>query len=331
MRTLIPECIKKPVRVVRSLLKLHHYCVGDMVRYARFSSTLVDPATDRELLESRILAHAHVVEKGLSLRDTRPGFGEGVVDGLLLLLGTYRERFGCAADTFAFDEAVGALLKYVSFNEARGHDVAAVKSRLSELAGSVAPAGTVAMKKSEMRDAALGDFAEFARSRRSIRDFTDDEVEVATLKEAISLAQTAPSVCNRQSARVHIIAGKSRIAEVLSIQGGSRGFAKRVNKLLVVTSTMRSFHGIQEHLQGFADGGLFAMNLLYGVHYVGLGACPLACYDTTPVGREVHRIAGIPEHERIIMLIAVGHIPETLDVAKSERLPLERVCRAVDE
>jgi len=199
------------------------------------------------------------------------------------------------------------------------------------LRGDQRSGGIVATTRDDIKTGAAGDFSMLARSRRSIRNFTEDEVEIPTLMEAISLAQTSPSVCNRQSARVHILAGESRIAEVLSVQGGSRGFADLVNKLLVVTSTIRSFQGVQEHLQGYVDGGLFAMNLLYGLHFVGLGACPLACYDSSPVGREVHLIAGIPEHERIVMLVAVGHIPERLEIAKSERFPLERVCRVVEE
>jgi hypothetical protein len=37
----------------------------------------------------------------------------------------------------------------------------------------------------------------------------------------------------------------------------------------------------------------------------------------------MRRALGIPDNEAVIMMISVGHLPDTLHVAKSHRMPLD--------
>ena len=42
-----------------------------------------------------------------------------------------------------------------------------------------------------------------------------------------------------------------------------------------MTADLRAFMGANEHNEGYVDGGLFGMSLLYSLETCGLAACPL--------------------------------------------------------
>jgi nitroreductase len=67
------------------------------------------------------------------------------------------------------------------------------------------------------------------------------------------------------------------------------------------------------------------MSLIYALHSLGLGTCCLNWCATVERDRELKRIVRIPESEAVIMMIAVGHIAETLKVARSVRRSVEEL------
>ena len=63
-------------------MKLTRDYVYDLIRYARYSNTY-NRLNSFHKLEAMIVAHYHVIEKGLSLPESRPGFGKDVVLALI--------------------------------------------------------------------------------------------------------------------------------------------------------------------------------------------------------------------------------------------------------
>lgn len=330
IRWLTPKLLIRQWHFLSGIVRLAWLYINDFREYVSYSSTFIPPEKNKEMLEARIIAHYHIIEKGLSLRDTRIGFGNEIIHTLLDLLESYIREFQCD-NSFIYDCAVSALLKYVEFNEANMYPVEDIHRRLSKLTYNHCASGTISLSKAELLERAGGDFETFCYSRHSVRNFDDKEVSKEDLMKAIELAQTAPSVCNRQTSRVYVISSKSAVKEVLQLQGGSRGFEDFVDKVIVITSNLHAFQGNQERNQSFIDGGLYAMNLLYGLHYVGIGACPLIWCSAKECDRCMRRLLGIPKNERIIMLIATGTIPDTLVVAESKRFPVQSVCTFVKE
>jgi nitroreductase len=105
----------------------------------------------------------------------------------------------------------------------------------------------------------------------------------------------------------------------LACQNGNRGFTEEIDKLLVVTSDLGSFVSPGERNQCWIDGGLFAMSLVYALHSLGLGTCCLNWSVEHEADRKLRQAAGIRESEAVIMMIAVGHLPEVLNVQQSPR------------
>ena len=142
-----------------------------------------------------------------------------------------------------------------------------------------------------------------------------------------ALAQTAPSVCNRQSCKAYVYTGQADKDRILALQDGNGGFGSTAGAIIVCTSDLSAFYKPGERNQGFVDGGLFAMSLVYALHALGAASCMLNWSHVAHRDRKLRTLIGLPEREIIISLVAVGSLPERFDVAASPRRELDDVLR----
>lgn len=314
------------------LVKLTRAYLYDAMHYLMHSSTFLPSTRRKDMLEARIMASSHVIEKGLSFKEVRINFGRDVVDSLFYMLGVYQSKYSRYwADSHACSVGRAVLAQYIAFHQERDQDVSDLVSRLESLNSKVLLefGGTKELSKNDILLAGKGDFREFIRSRHSTRTFTDEAVPLESIQKAIEIAQYSPSACNRQSSRVRIVCEPHVIETVLHYQNGSAGFGHMADKLLVVTSNINAFEGVQERNQAFIDGGIYAMNLLYGLHYEGIGACCLGWLSHPKLERLLRKIVKIDVGERIIVIIAMGQMPDHFRVAESSRKPWKDICTII--
>ena len=74
---------------------------------------------EQKQLHYDILLLAHTVEKGLSVANTRPGFGKEKISRLLELLSNYDEKW----DIFAVEKSYGCLSQYLNWHKSIGYDL----------------------------------------------------------------------------------------------------------------------------------------------------------------------------------------------------------------
>jgi nitroreductase len=160
-----------------------------------------------------------------------------------------------------------------------------------------------------------------------VRQFSDTPVDDDLIENAVSMAIKTPSVCNRQTWKVYACSDQDQKNRLLKHQNGNRGFGPMAGQILIVTSDLNLFVGAAERNQSFIDGGLFSMSLIYALHSLGLGTCCLNWSVTMERDKALRHEAGIDDSESIIMLIAVGHLPDTLSVACSPRRKTEEVLK----
>jgi nitroreductase len=67
------------------------------------------------------------------------------------------------------------------------------------------------------------------------------------------------------------------------------------------------------------------MSLVHALHSLGLGTCCLNQCHGSKQDRAIRKLAQVPENEVLLTMLAVGHLPEELDVACSPRKPLADV------
>lgn len=165
-------------------------------------------------------------------------------------------------------------------------------------------------------------FNEFANLRKSIRDFTGEKIDVEIINKVIELANTAPSVCNRQASHVYLIENKKQIDDILKVQDGFNGYSENVNQLMIVTNDRKFYYTVGERNQLYIDGGIYVMNLLYALHFYQIANCPANWGKTVKEEKRLQPIIQIPESEKIICLIPIGIAKEKFNTTLSLRRPI---------
>lgn len=136
----------------------------------------------------------------------------------------------------------------------------------------------------------------------------------------MEIAEYTPSACNRQPWRNHIFFDKKKIIEILDFQTGARQFKNDLACVILVTSSVNSF-SISEYHQHYVNGGLYAMNLIFALHSLGLGTVPLNMGLDYKKLKRLKDYCEIKDDEAPILMIGVGDISDDFYVAESKRFP----------
>jgi nitroreductase len=317
--------IKRILKPFYYAYKIFPVCWKEYIQLiSSFSST--DEGDLEAKLRNRLFIQSHIIEKGLSLKDVRLGFGEPKVKNLLNSIENYYKKY---KEGYILYFALSVVQKYLDFHQAHNFRIdAEIVNRYGKLKELVSKEIAIETKKYEggtkqvKRDEIVGtDFAfeDFIKNRHSVRSFTGNPISVDDLKDALRLAEYTPSACNRQPWVIRVFTKKENIDNILTVQTGSRQFKEDVSAVILVASSYNSF-GISEKSQPYVNGGLYAMTLLYALHAKGLGAIPLNMGLMSQNVEKIKKMAGLRVTDVPVMLIAVGDTSDTLNVANSCRV-----------
>lgn len=316
----LPRNLRKKLINLLQIYSLKKEFIYDYKKYKKYSYSFREDKEKRHY-ESDMIFYYHKIEKGLALPEPRIGFGKENVKYLLKILKEYVKKFG-------WDDissiSLNTLYEYYYFNKENNLNIIELYKELEELKKTIPSdikqgiGGTIEITKEEIENARV-DFKKFAYTRYSIRNFAPGFVSPDLIKEAVEIAQKTPSVCNRQSSKVYVYSNEVDKNNILKFQNGNAGFGHLADKILIVTVDLRDFRGRHERYQAFIDGGMFSMSLIYALHSLGLGTCALNLSITNEVENNLKKAAKIPKSEVLMMMIAVGQIPEKLKVAWSPR------------
>lgn len=283
-------------------------------------------ASDCEKMQYVLLRDTHVIEKGLSLRNPRKGFGQQKVLDLIHRLSIYARRY-VHADAAFLSYPFSAIRTYMAYTKQCGVEIPQIEAAFAALNAQVGNivqpvhSGVETLARTTTLQRCTGDFEALLKSRHSVRYFSGEVVSDELLIRALTLAQQTPSACNRQGWKTHIYRGQQSV-QLVQWQGGSRGFEEEIQCAIVVTANLKAFKAYEVH-QAYIDGGLYAMNLINALHFVGLGTIPLSCGFKYRKLKQL-RSFGIPDNEVPILIIGVGHYPEHYKVAISERKSIDK-------
>ncbi|NMM99129.1 nitroreductase family protein [Bifidobacterium olomucense] len=321
------------LRTLRQSLLLRHDYLRQAARFSRNYSPL-KPRTKAQF-ESRIIFLTHQIEKGLSHRDFRYGFGKKIFNSLPSMLTGLEKIDANAKNNFVYAYSISVLHEYVRRHQIIGYDLGWQKSLFSsEQWNSIINVpddpkhACIEINRNDKLLNSTLPFNRLARNRHSIREFSNQKVTAEEIMDAVDLAMTTPSVCNRQPTRVHIVLNKKNISDLLRLQAGINGYPTPP-ALLVITSDLSAFMTEYERNEGYVDGGLFSMNLLYALESHGLGTCPLNTMFTAKVEKLTRNILQIPDNEIFVLYIAVGHFPEITRTCQSLRFSAKQITTII--
>ena len=253
----------------------------------------------------------HVVEKGLAMPEMKLGFGNEKIKELSKLIKNNFELYG---DSSEVRTASAVLLEYKSRHEQLGFklndDINHCIEVVKELFPDIEPEQQVVTNYQKYFKDINESFPVFIKSRHSVRNFSSSPLNIQQIIDSIELAKYAPSACNRQPSKVHIVDNKSLINKCLSLQNGNRGFGHLADKLLIITGEIGTLLGSQEFLDLNTNVGIFIMNLSYALHYNKVAHCILNWYVEPSVDKKLRKIIDIPDSENIVAFIVCGNAPK---------------------
>lgn len=316
--SLIPSSLKKRRRNILSYIRVLRASLYDFNRYINYSST--KGLDTKKGLISKIIMEYHALEKGMTMPDIRYGFGMNRVSGLINLCNRYSNKYNSNHPQYI--NAVGVLIEYLNVHKKNEINIPEkIEKEILNLKNATNFQSTKQIKNNKENYFKFNDsnFYNFANSRHSLRNYSDENVDLDILKSSIDFTKNTPSVCNRQSVFCHVFTDKNQIESILKVQGGNRGFGHLTNKLIVITSDLNTFYDDSERNQAFIDGGMVAMNLLYSLHYNKLGACILNCSNSVVKDKNMRKVTGVKESHVFIAMISCGHVPDDFLIAASKK------------
>jgi nitroreductase len=236
--------------------------------------------------------------------------------GALVTLDAYRRRLV----DLALDAQAPSFAELAAFVEARRADIDTAAPALTTPTPLLpAEAGQPATAREA--------FEQLALARRSVRDFDERPVPLEHVEAAIRVAALGPTACNRQPNRVTLLRTPERMAAALALQNGNRGFGHKIPLLAILSVDQSGFFDGSERHQPYIDGGLFAMGLILALRSHDLSTCCLNWCVKPAIDRELHELIGLPDSERVVMLLAIGYAPEHTQVPRSPRRASAKVLR----
>lgn len=298
--------------------KVAHTNYSVLVDY--FGSSEKEKSKEKET--AFLLMELHVIEKGLSLKDIRIGFGQPKVLHVLKLTISYLKTYN---DYSLLNYILTPIHEYIQFHQDNQFDLdqkilddykylnTLKQNNLKDYQG-----GTVMVTKAEIIQAAAIDFEKFSKYRFSIRNFTGKDVSREKIYQALHIAEKTPSPCNRQPWKNYMVFDKALIDKVITLQQGGRQFKNDLSCIIVVTSSYNHFFGSEQH-QPHVSGGMYAMSLIYALHSMGLGTIPLNLGIAKDRLNQIHELLNIGFENAPILIVGIGDISDNLKVAYAER------------
>ena len=320
--------IRLKQHIIRAIFKGYVY---DAQRFYKYCTETELSEYQKERLVGYIITKYHIIEKGLTMPEMRPGFGTEALRALISACEIYKQKF--SKESCQVLHGIEVLNEYLEVHKEKKINLDQdITSRIKKLKQNTNIGyelkNQIQRNKEKYFSVINAPFPDFARSRHSMRNFSESDIIIEDLKKAIKLAQdTTPTSCNRQSVRVHVVTDKEKINQVLSIQTGNRGFGHFANKLILVSSEISVYNEVRERNLPYIDGGIYAMNLLYALHFYEIGACALNWSAPNEADKKLHKILDIPDSEAICLIIICGEPAAEFSLAVSKRFDIDSVIK----
>ena len=254
-----------------------------MCKFALKGAYIFDVSNDKRFSNQRMLGellrNVHSIEKGLSLRNVRSGFGYEKIseayDYAMTLSNANNSKYNEAIEMF-----ISSLNSYLAYHKSIGYfddkvsniqnfrDSLLSKMAISNEVGFETLGGFKTVIPQKYNEGEYKIIESLFNNRHSVREFNGDPVDMDDLYKAIKLAHHCPSACNRQGSRVHIVS-KSNFAVFNKWFDGVGGFAEELDKVILITGNLSAYR-FGETMQYIVSSSVYAAYLTLALESVGI-------------------------------------------------------------
>ena len=293
------------------VLTLYEYFI-DFILLCRFSKASPFQFYSSSRINYDLIILAHTVEKGLSVKKVRYGFGKTKIKQIFKLIDlcksiniNYLPSFSMVQDSF---------LQYLELHDHGNYDLGHFGLAIREYIQALSSGNSIKLGGGAVEACSRNyhnDFdsqvKNFLVDRHSSRIYSSEIVAVDVMQEVFRLLVNSPSQCNRQSSFVHVFHDYHQIQSLLLLQGGSATFKEGVRNLAIITNDLSSWSGHKARHQLYVDGSLFSMYFMLALNACGLKCCSLNLAVTNNLENKIKRQAEISLNQRLIMMVSFGY------------------------
>ena len=319
---------REQVLSMKKVCRLIWYLICDNLRWCFFSSSL--PLNKKKNTERKIKLLIHSIEKGLSLKEVKAGFGKDKIIALKKNITIYEQIQG--EQDYLVIQAKTIINEYIQYHEQHNYNVAEYAQKYiidDKEIQRISTPGTEERTNYDIDSLSIFSYEDLIRQRHSTRNFSVQKLDYDKVLQAIDIArETAPSACNRQSVKVYFVKNTELVQKILKIQGANRGFGEAAQSVLIISTDLTMYAGLEKKLP-FIDSGIFLITLANTLFYKGIANCMLhACIGAQAEGK-IRKMCNIPYYETVAGFIALGSYEAYYQIAKSPKKPLEEICHEI--
>lgn len=311
---------------------VRYYLNGLSILQREFAKQ-TNPLFNRNRVAAELIRNTHSIEKGLSIKEPRLGFGHKkqreMMQSIMLLSDSENTYHNDACRM-----AIQALSAYIRYHDAKGfsddviEEIKVFLEKRKEFISDDCFGGTAVLKREEC-EFPVEQIEAFFNTRHSIRDFSQEPVDEDKIRKAVALAQRSPSACNRQGVRVYVLSHEKTMKYAAELEGIG-GFAESVDRFILITGKQSSYR-IGEMRQFIVSASMYAGYLTLTLHLYQIGACVIQrpLYETKE-WCTMRAELGIEEDEQLVCMIAVGSLKDSCVVPYSKRIDSSVFCHFIN-
>ena len=165
----------------------------------------------------------------------------------------------------------------------------------------------------------FGEIKQLFIRRRSVRWYQNKPVPLDIVQKAANIASFAPSACNRQPYRFMFCNEKERTVAIAKCAMGTVGFAENLPAIIAIVGDLSAYPFERDRHVIYIDGSLAAMQLMLALEVLGLSTCPINWPEIDANERKLRNTIKLKDHERVVMLLAVGYADNTGGIPYSQK------------
>jgi len=142
------------------------------------------------------------------------------------------------------------------------------------------------------------------KTRRAVREFSDQPISDTDIKDIIEMAIWAPSASNMNARVFVVVRDKDRIRKIRAFSPGMFSEPKCI--IVLCTDKQKAFEvggELGRDRASLMDIAVSAQNMLLSAWSKGIGTCPLASFNAPAIAK----ILGLPDHIYPDLIITMGY------------------------
>ena len=143
-------------------------------------------------------------------------------------------------------------------------------------------------------------------TRKSVRNFSNKEIEEEKIEKILKAAMSAPSAINRQPWMFYVVKSESKKKEIIRLMN----FGKYNSPIIIIPCGKDSKAIPLAHDLMYCDLGAATENILLAAHDLGLGAVWCAIYPRKELMKKIAQTIGAPLGQHPYAAIYIGYPSE---------------------